>query len=323
MSRLFLGVDGGQSATIALIGDETGTVIGIGRSGPVNHVGAREGAERFRNALAGCVGTGLHSAGLALGTQFEAACFGFSGGPQDKESLTREIVPARLCSVTHDAMIALAGSAAGKPGVVVIAGTGSMGFGKNADGKTARAGGWGYTFGDEGGAFDIVRQALRASVRAFEGWAPRTALTDALLEATGASDPHDILHRFYTEEFPRPRVASLATTVDATACEGDQIAREILLGAARDLATLAGVVRTQLFQKGESVLATWTGGVFRSAMLLERFKMLVELEDGVTAAPPVFEPAAGALIEAYALAGLRPELKEVPREGSGGVESGK
>ena len=170
--KLFLGVDGGQSSTTALIGDENGRVLGVGRAGPCNHAGAAEGRSKFVHALGACVQDALAQASEAIrkatpdvseatadATRFECACLGFSGGPEDKEKLAREIVDAKQYAFTHDALIALSGAAAGGPGVVTIAGTGSIAFGRNSVGRTARAGGWGYTFGDDGGAFDQIGRA--------------------------------------------------------------------------------------------------------------------------------------------------------------------
>src|SRR5262249_6516648 len=145
------------------------------------------------------------------------------------------------------------GATNGAPGIVVIAGTGSIAYGANARGETARAGGWGYIFGDEGGAFDIVRQALRAIVREYEGWGGRTALTPALLEAGAASDANELLHAFYTTEWPRQRVAALAPIVNRIAGEGDPIAAGIFENAARELAMLAAAVRRQLWAEAEPV----------------------------------------------------------------------
>src|ERR1022692_4399769 len=97
------------------------------------------------------------------------ACFGMSGGPEDKQAILQQIRPADVV-MSDDAVIALAGATAGEPGIVTIAGTGSIAFGRNgtgsiafgrnAAGRTARTGGWGYIFGDEGSGFDIARQAL-------------------------------------------------------------------------------------------------------------------------------------------------------------------
>ena len=178
----------------------------------------------------------------------------------------------------------------------------------------SRVGGWGYIFGDEGGAFDLTRQALRAILRHEEGWGPPTVLHDMLLSETGAKDANDLLHRFYTTDFPRPKIASYSKIVDRAASQGDPIARNIVLNAAQQLATTTSAVRSQIFTQGEPVTVAYIGGVFKSALLLERSRLLVELEDGNQVEPPLYGPATGALIEAYAAAGSVPKLQNVPAE---------
>jgi N-acetylglucosamine kinase-like BadF-type ATPase len=310
---LYLGVDGGQSSTKALIGDGTGRVLGTGAAGPCNHVGAAEGREKLSRAVKESVALACNQAGLvAQGVQFEAACFGMSGGPADKQAILSEILRTRQLIVTDDALIALAGATGGEPGVVTIAGTGSIAFGRNAAGETARAGGWGFLFGDEGGGFDIVRQALRAVLRFEEGWGPRTALHGALLEATNAANANELMHSLYTQEWPRPRVAALAKLVDQAAAAGDPVARGILANAAQQLAMLAVSVARRLFPSGETVMVCYIGGVFGSRLLLERYREIVELEDGTRCAPPRYSPAVGALLEAYRACGLHPALAGIP-----------
>jgi len=311
MPDYFLGVDGGQSSTYALIGDANGRVLGAGSGGPSNHVEASEGRAKFTGAIQSCLAEACANAGLDRGAiRFASACLGFSGGPADKEAILREILPSDRTMVTHDALIALSGATAGEPGVITIAGTGSIAFGRNASGKTARAGGWGYVFGDEGGGSYIVRQALRAALKFEEGWGEPTSLRLVFLNATGASDVNELLHRFYTPEFPRPRIASFSRLVDQAAENGDAMAREILNDAARELAAIADAVRGQLFDKGEPVRVAYIGGVFRSRTVLEKFTALVG--DGV--APPIYGPAAGALLEAYRAVGVQCALSDVPVE---------
>jgi N-acetylglucosamine kinase-like BadF-type ATPase len=313
--QLFLGIDGGKSSTTAVIGDETGRVLGTGSGGACNHVDEPEGRAKFVNAIETCVGNACQQAGLdAAAVEFESVCAGFSGGPADKQGLLGEILRARQLYATTDAVIALAGATAEEPGIITIAGTGSMSYGKNAAQKFARAGGWGYIFGDEGSGFDITRQALRAIVRHEEGWGPATELHNVLLRETGANDANDLLHRFYTPEFPRPRIASMAKLVDRIAIEGDTVARNIMLNAAQQLATSTSAVRSQLFEPREEATVAYIGGVFKSELLRQRFQMLVELEDGNRVRPPRYGPATGALLEAYRLAGLAPPLSNVPEE---------
>lgn len=303
--RLYLGIDGGQSSTTALIGDESGSVLGRGRAGPCNHAASGEGRRKFVAAVTDSVHDAALSADLAEPLRFAAACLGLSGGPDDKETLAREMIQAEHYLFTHDAHIALAGATGGGPGIITIAGTGSIAFGRNAAGQIARAGGWGYVFGDEGGAFDLVKQAVRAVLRHEEGWGPGTALRDVLLQATGAHDVHTLLHRFYTEEYPRDRIAALAALVDQAARQGDPAASEMLGSAAQALATITSAVRRQLFGVGESVDVRYAGGVFSSAPLLARFQMLVELEDGNRVSVPELGAAEGALLEAYRIGGAK------------------
>jgi N-acetylglucosamine kinase-like BadF-type ATPase len=305
MSEYFLGVDGGQSSTTAMIGDETGLVVGVGRGGPCNHVGASEGRSKFAGAIQSSLRGACAQAGLNAGrVRFTSACLGFSGGPADKESILGEILVSERTLVTDDALIALTGATAGEPGVVVIAGTGSIAFGRNSQGRTARAGGWGYLFGDEGGGFWIARQALRAALRLEEGWGVPTSLRARLLDATGKRNINDLLHRSYTAEFPRPRVASLSLLVNHAAESGDPVALEILDTAARELALLAVAVRGELFAPGEATLVTYSGGVFGSRILLARFRDWMLSQAGVRVTAPVYGPAIGALLEAYGAAGL-------------------
>src|SRR5271157_350022 len=271
--RLFLGVDGGQSSTTVLIGDESGRVLGAGEAGPCNHAGAEEGRARFERAVneglnAACARAGLDAAAV----RFESACLGMSGGPEDKQAVLAGMLRTEHLVVTTDAAIALSGATVTGQGIATIAGTGSIAFGRNAEGRTARAGGWGYVFGDQGSGFDIARHSLRAALRMEEGWGPPTSLRQALVEATGARNANEVLHLFYTSEWPRSRVAALAPLADAAAAEGDAVAMVILNRAAVELATLVAAVRSQLWKPGDVVDVAYIGGVFQSRTVLERFR---------------------------------------------------
>src|ERR1039457_2800484 len=216
--RRFLGVDGGQSGTSALIGDETGRILGTGEAGPCNHAAAGEGRAKLERAITGSVSAACRQAGLdPAAVHFEAACFGMSGGPEDKREILAATLRVDRLGVTNDMVIALAGATRTGQGIVTNAGTGSFAYGRNPAGRSARAGGWGHIFGDEGSGFDIARQAARAALRLEEGWGPATVLRDMLLAATGSESANQMLHRFYTDEWPRSRVATLARLVDAAA----------------------------------------------------------------------------------------------------------
>jgi N-acetylglucosamine kinase-like BadF-type ATPase len=310
---LYLGIDGGQSSTTALIGDETGRVLGRGRGGPCNHVSSAEGRAKFFSALDECLKQACERAHLNSTTvSFACACLGFSGGPEDKLAYSRELIRSAQYKITHDAEVALSGATAGEPGIIIIAGTGSMAFGLDAQGRTARAGGWGYVFGDEGGAFDITRRAVRAALQNEEGWGPPTILRDLLLEATGAANANELLHLFYGPEYPRKRVASLCPLVTRAAEEGDRVALGIFETAAAGLARFVEGVHRHLFRADERVPLAYIGGAFQSAPLLASFSSRVRDSIASRIGPPRLGPAAGALLEALRMDGNRAELSNVP-----------
>ncbi len=297
---LYLGIDGGQSGTTVLIGDEHGQIMGRARGGPCNHVSAPEASAKLTRVIVGCIRDAGFDPELSY---FESACCGMSGGAEDKQDLLARVLHADRLRVITDGEIALAGAMEGGEGIIVIAGTGSIAYGRGESGDLVRAGGWGYVFGDEGSAFDIARQAVRAVLRFEEGWGNPSALGLALLEATGARDANEMLHLFYTPEWPRSRVASLAELVDTVSAGGDAMARNILEQAAQNLAALAGFVRSQL-PRGSTLHVAPIGGVFRSGAVLERFRMLVDLTDGCRCVTPAMSPAEGALLLAYRATGL-------------------
>ncbi len=308
----YLGVDGGQSSTVALIGDENGVVVGYGVGGPSNHVQGPGGREKLRNAVIASVGAAWSNSpygepGKAW-PHFESAFFGMTGGGQDKREIIGELIQSTHLDVSHDAITALVGATEGNPGIIVIAGTGSIAFGINARGQTARAGGWGYVFGDEGAAFGLARDALRAALRFEEGWGPATELRDRIIRFSEASDLNDALHKWYTVDFPRPRVASFSKEIDEAAVAGDRVAREILRRGSAQLVQLVEHVRPRIFSHDQTVLVSYTGGVWKSKIVRNRFKKLLESQGNYRVIQPVLGPAAGALLAAYRNAGI-PEIK--------------
>lgn len=299
MPRYYLGLDGGQSSTKALISDESGAVLGRAVDGPCNHVSAPEAIEKFRRVIGGCVAACRKAAQLPESVVFEAVCCGFSGGPHDKERLARELIRGDRFYITHDAEIALAGALAGEAGIIVISGTGSIAFGRNAAGKTARTGGWGYVLGDEGGAFDLARRAVRAALRFEEGWGPKTALHGALLAATASATAQDLMHALYTPDWPRSRAAHLAALVTAAADAGDAIALEILDAAAAQLAGYAAGVHSQLFSEPAPVSPV--GGTFASPVYRKAFDRAIRALLQCDTLSPRSDPAGGALLLARRL----------------------
>ncbi len=312
MDRLYLGVDGGQSSTTALVARGDGQIIGVGRSGPCNHVSGSERRDKFVAVLRDCLNQATSGLDLTANTvEFAAACLGFSGGAEDKAEFSAEALRTGLLKVTHDAEIALIGATGGEPGIIAIAGTGSIAFGRNRSGSMRRAGGWGYVFGDEGGAFDIARRALRAALQFEEGWGPATALHALLLSKTGAESANRLMHRFYADG-QRHEMAELAPLVTGAAEAGDETAKEILAHAAQALGWYVAGVHRNLFAAEEPVTVARVGGAFRSAPLRHAFAENVMRRIGCQVIAPKYSPAAGALLEALRLDGNASKLSGIP-----------
>src|ERR1700685_2549625 len=107
MSNLYLGIDGGQSSTKALIATEDGHIVGHGIGGPCNHVSGAEAKEKFRRAVGDCIAQACHDAGLdAASVHFSAACLGLSGGIADKDAYARELIGSNKYKIVDDTVIA-------------------------------------------------------------------------------------------------------------------------------------------------------------------------------------------------------------------------
>ncbi|HKV44339.1 MAG TPA: BadF/BadG/BcrA/BcrD ATPase family protein, partial [bacterium] len=181
----FLGVDGGATSTTCAVCDRDGRILGIGHGGPSNHILAPGGEARARAAIESALGSALTGTGAGP-LAFDAAQFGMTGITRDSEParvfgrVVSPLLTARITHVDSDATVALAGALACGPGVVVIAGTGSVALGRDPSGREARAGGWGYLFGDEGSGFAIGLGGIRAALRARDGTGAPTALETAI-----------------------------------------------------------------------------------------------------------------------------------------------
>jgi N-acetylglucosamine kinase-like BadF-type ATPase len=205
--------------------------------------------------------------------------------------------------VVNDAVIALVAGAPERVGLVVLAGTGSIAYGADPEGRTARAGGLGFILADEGSAQWLGREALRAAVRAADGRGPQTALYALVLEALKVEGIADLVATIY-ERHPRPSdLGALAHTVEAAADQGDPVAAGILDAAALELASAARAVRERLVFPEGPVPVILAGGAFRACpSLAVRLDARLELRDAEVRRLEV-EPASGAVTLARDLLG--------------------
>jgi N-acetylglucosamine kinase-like BadF-type ATPase len=238
-----------------------------------------------------------------------AICLGIAGvdRPQDtvavQEIMRRIGFKARIV-VVNDALVALVAGAGDAEGVVVVAGTGSIAYGRDAAGRAARAGGWGYLLGDEGGGFWIGRAALTAVVRQFDGRGPATLLTPMILEHLKLSTPRQLIHEIYYRDVHRHTIAGIAGLVQGAMEQRDAIAVEILARAGAELASAAGSVVTRLEMRGRSFPVVLAGGIFRGIPWLveDVTRRLSEIAPRARARILEVEPAVGAVQLALAAA---------------------
>ena len=307
--RYFLGIDSGRSSTRAVIGDHSGSVLGRAVAGPLNDLTSEAAEASFITTARELLNGVIHDAGLPQRTKLEGGSFGISGCSADKFDLLANVSACRSSEMVTDTEAALEGATAGGPGAIVIAGTGSMALARDANRHLARCGGWGYAFGDDGSAFDIVRRALRKALAAEEGWGPPTALAEMFRGATGSSTVNTAMHRFYHPDWRRDRIARLAVEVDATALSGDELALEVLEDAGRTLAALATRALEALPGKGEGLAVYPSGGVFASQAVRSLFKERLRAS-GLALGRPSHDPSIGALLLAYRAAKLTVCIQE-------------
>ncbi|HEY7159100.1 MAG TPA: N-acetylmuramic acid 6-phosphate etherase [Gemmataceae bacterium] len=295
--ELYLGIDGGGTHTVALLASPNAAILGRGTAGPSNRQAV--GTERALAALDEAVNAAFAAANRTR-SPVAAACLGLAGaGRPDDQSAVREwaerVRLANRIEVTSDAAILLAAGTPHGCGLVLIAGTGSIAFGKSTDGRQARAGGWGHLLGDEGSAYALVMAGLQAVARAADGRGPATRLTECFLSRLGLTRPQELIAAVYRGGRDRADLAALAPLVVETA-EDDTVAAQIVEQGARELAQAGESVVRQLGWDGPIPLAL-AGGLLLGSEAYRRRILHALQERGVNADPValVEEPARGAV----------------------------
>lgn len=268
--QYFLGVDGGGTKTHVALINESRDVVGEATAGPSNPL--RVGVETAVSNILKAADEAIDAAGI-LRVDIAAATLGLAGvrradlKQRIKASFTEQL-RVRKTEVVTDAEIALFATTHGKPGLVVIAGTGSVCLGKNEKGRMAIAGGWGPLAGDEGGGVGIAQTALHAVAKAFDGRGIATVLSDRASEYFRASGPENLIVAIYSPQVDNSRIAGFAKFVVEAAQEGDAVATSILQEAGAELGLAACAVIQKLGLAKKKVPIGCVGSVFRAGELL-------------------------------------------------------
>jgi N-acetylglucosamine kinase-like BadF-type ATPase len=319
--RVVIGVDGGGTHTRVAVVQEDGRFLGIGVAGPGNYhdVGVDAVSANIRQALS--------DAWAQAGEPQRAAAAAFLGlgsvvSQEDHETVRglaakAGLAPADRIGTGHDLRVALAGALAGEPGIVLIVGTGSSCYGRTADGRSWRAGGWGSLLDDLGSSVYLGVQAMIATVRDFDGRGPATSLRQRALDALGLDDIQQILFRVDAQGMTRREKASLASLVIDAAAEGDRVATGIIERGADELALMVATVAEKLGfgRSGDAIPVAIVGGLANAG---EVFTAPVRTAIGrrcrgcriVEAALP---PALGAALLALEILGITADASVIRR----------
>lgn len=298
-----LGLDVGGTKTVCLLADQEEHVLAEARGPGANLQAAGEmELERVLGEVVDAVRRDGDPPPAAI-------CLGIAGVDRARDTeMVQAILKRRGYNgpvlVVNDALIALVAGAGDGAGVAIIAGTGSIAFGKDDNGRAARSGGWGYLLGDEGGGFWMGRAALSAVVRHFDGRGPHTLLTDLVLEEMSLKHPTQLVQAIYEQGLPRHAIADIATLVQCAAEAGDAVAMEILTRAGEELTGAAAAVIAKLRMRGDVFPTILVGGVFRGLPMLvdEVTKRLSEVAPRSRTQLLEVEPAVGAVHLALAAA---------------------
>ena len=298
---LVVGIDGGGTTTFAVLADRaTGATVGRGSAGPSNLQAVGEASAL--TALGTAVRAAFDAAGIPV-APVAAACLGLAGvdrgeGVDVIRAWAAEVGLSSRVVVANDATLLFAAGTPDGWGLAVVAGTGSIAFARTPDGREGRCGGWGYLLGDEGSAYRIAVDGLRAACRAFDRCGPPTVLVDRYLARMEATDPPGLIPAVYRGSWNMAAIAGLAPLVLVAAAEGDEVAAAIGRSHADSLARTAAESARANGLPLDAVPVAVTGGVilgsewFRAAFLAALRESGVH-PDPVTAVP---DPTVGAVV---------------------------
>lgn len=238
--KFVAGIDGGGTKTRVLCRDSEGRELQEAQFGPFNLNSI--GLNRFRRLLEEITAL-FRELGVCGGV-----CIGAAGiSNQEMVSAVAEAMArAGIANwkLVGDHVIALQGALRGRPGIALIAGTGSICFGRNSSGQEARAGGWGHLIGDEGSAYALGRDALAAAARRWDGYGAETALTKLILEELHLDSRQGLISYIYGGD--KTRIAALSRLVERAAAGGDTVAGEIISHNAEQMTGLVRAVAGKL-----------------------------------------------------------------------------
>ena len=305
-----IGVDGGGSKTFCLAVRLDGTITGFGKAGPGSYevVGIEKAKENILQSVEEAL-TWSH----ASKEDVEVGCFALAGAdfyPEDFEMLTaamQDLGVAKKVLIKSDAIAGLRAGAGRTYGVVIIMGSGFNGAGIGKDGREIRYFAEGHIFGDMGGGGSIARDAMFHAFRAYDGRGKPTVLMQRVLEHFEAGDMEQLARLLFYHRESWKKIPSLCPTVFEAACEGDEVASEIIHKYGEEAGISANAIIRRLGLEKEEFEVVLAGSVFKgkgSLMLDTARDIILAVAPKAKVITPRYEPVVGALMLALEEAGV-------------------
>jgi len=309
MEKYFIGVDGGGTKTEVVLITRAGNIIARIKGGSTNFQAI--GGQKLKQELMSLFEKLLRKTNL-LDSKVVHIFLGLAGaGRKSDQKIIKELFNDTdykdKISVDSDAIIALAGAFGNRPGIILIAGTGAICFGKNVKGEIVRAGGWGYLLGDEGSGYYIGREAIMATLKDFDGRGDATSLKEILNSKYNLESIDQIIPLIYQNKLDRVEIANIAPIVFEEAKKGDAICRQIIKQAGKELGKLGKAVASRLGFSDDKIKIALIGSIFNQKEMLvnEISKELFEISWNIELTGPEYDPALGACILAIEKSGTQ------------------
>ncbi|MCC6232618.1 MAG: hypothetical protein IT580_08235 [Verrucomicrobiales bacterium] len=255
-----VGIDGGATYSFGVAMNLEGHALAAAKSGSLNFFGTSlQEARRSLSQLVRSLETALPLGNRVLHTVIGSAALFSESTAREKESLCRGILHLESTRLVSDVMTAYHAAGLGKPGVLIIGGTGSSFLARNEHGEFAQVGAWGHLLGDEGSAYWIGRECIRAAIAASEGTGPATCLLEIVLRWFDVKVLTDIVPIIYQPKYSKDRFAALASYAATHADPADPTWIQICTEAGRELARQA-LAAARLANIGIRPLPVWLNG---------------------------------------------------------------
>ena len=303
--RLFIGIDGGGTHSYGVAVNAAGQVVATAQSGSLNfHGGGLTRARRSLKELVQTLNLQLAAASHVENFVIGSAALFIDSTDTEKKQLCGGITPLAQTRLVGDCLTAYHGACLSQPGVLIIAGTGSIILARNESGVFSQGGGWGHIFGDAGSAWWIALESTKAAIADVEGLVPKTCLTAAICQFFCVKELSDIIPIVYHAKYPKDKFAALASFLSQHASE-DEVFQEICRRSGRELAaqTLATVKRAQL---KISPLPLFLAGSVLEKNSIVHDSLVAEMnrEHHVKLAAPLLRPLLGAALMAIEAGGV-------------------